>query len=80
MEVTWEIYTVSGRRVWRQRQQCSAGPQSMAWDGRDTVGDEIANGVYLYVLRGVVTVPGAGSGTGGDAREIRHTGQVVMMR
>jgi hypothetical protein len=50
----------------------TAGPQTLEWDGRDQTGDEIANGVYLYVLRG----HGAGSG----GRDIRQTGQLVIMR
>jgi hypothetical protein len=73
MEVTWDIYTVSGRRVRSLRRNfTSGGPQSLEWDGRDHIGDAIANGVYLYVLRG----HGAGSG----GRDIRETGQVVIMR
>jgi hypothetical protein len=72
MDLRWDIYTVSGRRVRSVRESFSAaGPAILQWDGRDGEGDEIANGVYLYVLRG--TMPGAG-------HEIRETGQVVIMR
>ncbi|MDY0110511.1 MAG: C25 family cysteine peptidase [Candidatus Krumholzibacteria bacterium] len=72
MDLRWDIYTVSGRRVRSLRDRyAAAGPAIIEWDGRDGQGDEIANGVYLYVLRG--TLAGAG-------HEIRQTGQVVIMR
>ncbi len=40
-------------------------------DGRDSEGDEVANGTYLYVLRGQVD---------GDSHGFRQTGQLVIMR
>jgi len=72
MDLRWDIYTVSGRRV-RSLQGSfgSAGPAILEWDGRDGEGDQIANGVYLFVLRG--TMAGAG-------HEFRETGQLVIMR
>jgi hypothetical protein len=72
MTVQWDIYTVSGRRI-RQLEDTftSAGPAILEWDGRDGEGDSIANGVYLYVLRGRLP---------GDDHELRETGQVVIMR
>ncbi len=72
MLVKWEIYTLSGRRIKSMQETLSAGPQLMPWDGRDDQGDEIANGTYLYVLRG--TVAGAGE------RDITETGKLVIMR
>jgi hypothetical protein len=73
MELTWDIYTVSGRRIRSLRRNFSeAGPHVLEWDGRDHVGDELANGVYLYVLRG--------RGAGGGGRDLRQTGQIVIMR
>jgi hypothetical protein len=80
MDVTWDIYTVAGRRIWQWRGRLAAGPQVLEWDGRDAVDDEIANGVYLYVLRGGLTDAGDGVSSEGDRREITHTGQVVIMR
>ena len=50
----------------------SGGPKILQWDGRDTEGDEIANGVYLYVLRG--SWPDNG---GHDAKQ---AGKLVIMR
>jgi len=72
MVVNWEIYTLSGRRIYSVENSFSAGPQIIHWDGRDDQKDEIANGTYLYVLRGVVT--------GGGDRDIIETGKLVIMR
>ncbi len=73
MEVQWEIYTLAGRRLKTLRQTFTqAGPRILAWDGRDTQGDEIANGTYLFVLRGL--------GGGSQGRDITKTGKLVIMR
>jgi hypothetical protein len=73
MRVRWDIYTVAGRRVRSlQGQFPTAGPGILEWDGRDAEGDEIANGTYLYVLRGL--------GAGGDGRDLTRTGKLVIMR
>ncbi|MFN2372136.1 MAG: hypothetical protein ABR506_13425, partial [Candidatus Krumholzibacteriia bacterium] len=73
MEVRWDIYTVAGRRIRSVHERLAgAGPGILAWDGRDAEGDEIANGTYLYVLRGL--------GAGGDGRDITRTGKLVIMR
>lgn len=53
-----DIFTVSGKRIRRletTRDGGAVGVNSYAeewifWDGRDASGDEIANGVYLYVV------------------------------
>ncbi|MBD3219979.1 glycosyl hydrolase [bacterium] len=46
--VAVEVYTVSGRRVWRtERGGVAAGPGSLFWDGRDQRGRPAAAGVYL---------------------------------
>ncbi len=73
MTVTWSLYTLSGHRVARHQEAFpTAGPQILHWDGRDDEGDALANGVYLYVLRG--------SWPGGDGHDIVVTGQLVMMK
>jgi hypothetical protein len=73
LTVTWTIYTVAGRAVWQTtRHYAEAGPQVLAWDGRDARGDEIANGVYLYVVRGSAA---------GDARHpVTVNGKIVLMK
>jgi hypothetical protein len=73
MEVQWEIYTTAGRRLKTIRQNfAQAGPRILEWDGRDDAGDEIANGTYLYVLRGY--------GGAEEGRDITNTGKLVIMR
>ncbi len=72
MDLQWDIYTVSGRCVRSIRTTIATpGPAVLDWDGRDGEGDNIANGAYLYVLRGRIE---------GDGHEIRETGQLVIMR
>jgi hypothetical protein len=73
MTVTWTLYTLAGHRVAGLRETyATAGPQILHWEGRDDQGDEIANGVYLYVLKG--NLPD------GDGHAITVTGQLVMMK
>ncbi len=75
MQVQWEIYTLSGRRIKTITEPFSqAGP----WDGRDSAGDEIANGTYLYVLRR--TWPEGHRPAGDKGRDITKTGKLVVMR
>jgi hypothetical protein len=49
--VTIRIYTVRGRLV-RELQYSSVGPGYMevVWDGRDSYGERVANGVYYYKM------------------------------
>ncbi len=73
MAVQWDIYTVAGRRIRSLREAFTeAGPRILEWDGRDAGGDEIANGTYLYVLRG--------TGAATDGHEITKTGKLVILR
>jgi hypothetical protein len=54
LEGTIDIFTVSGRRVRSLEIPYGArlpGRNAVFWDGRDTGGGEIANGVYMYVVR-----------------------------
>lgn len=73
MDVRWEIFTLAGRRIKTVAERFgSGGTKILNWDGRDNQGDEIANGTYLYVLRG--------RQVGGKEKEITKTGKLVMMR
>lgn len=73
MAVQWDIYTLAGSRLRTLREDFTeAGPRILEWDGRDAQGDEIANGTYLFVLRG--------TGATADGREITRTGKLVIMR
>ena len=57
-EVTLSIYASSGQLVRAYRQaHDSAGSYSIAWDGRNADGRQVASGVYLYrMLSAAVTV------------------------
>jgi hypothetical protein len=53
-DVEIRLFTLSGRRIWKSRSD-AVSPlrferEGIAWDGRDSDGDELANGVYLYKL------------------------------
>jgi flagellar hook assembly protein FlgD len=51
---TIDVFTVSGKRIARLEIPPGArspGQNAVFWDGRDSAGGEIANGVYLYVIR-----------------------------
>jgi hypothetical protein len=48
-QVTLDIFTVSGKRVRRIEETRDGGEVWVEWDGRDAVGDDLANGSYLYV-------------------------------
>ena len=49
-EARLAVFTVSGIRIWERRIDALEGFNSIYWDGRDSAGDRIANGTYLYVL------------------------------
>ena len=51
--VTVEIYDLAGRRVHTlvREQELAAGPQALAWDGRDEDGRGAASGIYLARVR-----------------------------
>ena len=49
-EARLAVFTVSGIRIWERRISALEGFNSIYWDGRDSAGDPIANGTYLYVL------------------------------
>jgi len=51
---TIDVFTVSGKRIAQLEIPPGArspGQNAVFWDGRDSAGGEIANGVYLYVIR-----------------------------
>jgi hypothetical protein len=53
-EGTIDIFTTSGRKVVRLYIPPSAtgpGENAVFWDGRDAAGDEVANGVYLFLVK-----------------------------
>jgi hypothetical protein len=42
------IYTVAGRKIFEAGLSTFAGYNQYRWDGRDSTGDRVANGTYLY--------------------------------
>lgn len=50
-DVRLDIFTVSGKKIRTIQETKPAGQAWIFWDGRDSVGDPIANGTYLYVAR-----------------------------
>jgi hypothetical protein len=55
------IYTVNGRLIKEIVSPAFIGGNSITWDGRDSDGDYVANGTYIYKL---ITTNGAESETG----------------
>ncbi len=43
-----QILTVAGRRVWDTQLDGKAGENYIPWNGRDSVGEKVAIGVYLF--------------------------------
>jgi flagellar hook assembly protein FlgD len=71
-ELTLRIYTVKGRKI----REIRSGPGSLQvgfnrvyWDGRDTQGDEVANGNYLYQVQ--ITGGGKSLTATGKAARVR---------
>jgi len=71
--VTIDIFTVGGRRIRRISDVGgTAGANEVYWNGRDSDGDELANGVYLYRIHAV------SDDYRGDKAEV--IGRAVIMR
>jgi len=50
-EARLEVFTVAGRKIFEDNMLTPyAGYNTYRWDGRDSAGDEIANGTYIYKL------------------------------
>ncbi|MBI1796083.1 MAG: hypothetical protein HYR74_03415 [Candidatus Eisenbacteria bacterium] len=48
-DVSLSVFTISGRLLYtRMEHGMGPGYHQWPWDGRDTVGDRVANGVYLF--------------------------------
>ena len=44
------VYTLAGRRVWREERVVAPGLQSLSWDGRDSGGNLVPPGIYIVKL------------------------------
>ena len=49
-DVLLRVYNVSGVEIWNAQLAAEEGFNSIYWEGRDFIGDQIANGTYIYVL------------------------------
>ncbi|MFH1313013.1 MAG: T9SS type A sorting domain-containing protein [Candidatus Eisenbacteria bacterium] len=50
-KVSLGVYTLTGRLVTELvNGYAEVGPQSVAWDGKDRFGQDVASGVYYYIL------------------------------
>ena len=49
-DVLLRVYNVSGVEIWNAELAAEEGFNSIYWEGRDFIGDRIANGTYIYVL------------------------------
>ncbi len=73
MHLRWDIYTLAGHCIRTIEADFEeAGRSQIEWNGRDDQSDEIANGTYLYVLRG--------RSASDPEHPFHHTGKLVLMR
>jgi len=49
-ELTLAIFTIAGRKIKEFRSPAVIGNNQIEWDGRDSDGDAVANGTYIYKL------------------------------
>ncbi len=47
---TLSIFNLRGQRVYHSSQNVQKGESSLSWDGRDTNGNQLSSGIYLYRL------------------------------
>jgi hypothetical protein len=73
-DVSLQIFTVSGRRIFHDDFAGAAGDNSYHWSGRDDGGGLIANGTYLFKLKA-----GARAGVAEGTTD-EFVGRVVKMR
>ena len=51
-DLNLDLYTLGGRRVWSYKQfNLVSGFHAIDWDGRDSFGKKIANGVYIFRIK-----------------------------
>jgi hypothetical protein len=49
-DVLLRVYNLSGVEIWNAELAAQEGFNSIYWEGKDFIGDSIANGTYIYVL------------------------------
>ena len=53
-KMTVQIYTISGRMIWREEVNANAGFVMIPWEGRDSDGKKVSNGVYYCKINSTV--------------------------
>ncbi len=76
VNVLIRIYTVSGRQVKALRAYGGLGQVQLPWDGRDSEGAELANGVYLFKVH---VNPRDELGESDASRKATAEGRVVVV-
>ncbi len=78
-EVTLKLFTLSGLEIWSlgNLPGTRGYHQGISWNGLDTDGDRIANGVYLIQLS---AGPASGSGETVDNNKATATGKLVVLK
>jgi hypothetical protein len=76
VNVLIRIYTVSGRQVKALRAFGGLGQVQLPWDGRDSEGYELANGVYFYRVH---VNPRGEDGESDAARKATADGRIVVV-
>ncbi len=71
-DVVLKIFTVGGRRVRTLRAPAVSGWGQLVWDGTDTAGDPVSNGVYIYKV--------TASSTANHAEKADFIGKAVVLR
>jgi hypothetical protein len=65
-KVSLGVYTLTGRLVTElMNGYAEVGPQSVAWDGKDRFGQDVASGVYYYIL---------------ETENASHAGKMIRLR
>jgi hypothetical protein len=75
--VSLSIFTMTGKEIYRTETICKSGFNRVKWDGRDSDGDRIANGIYFFLLHAKPT-GGSVSPAGSDGVEFR--GKIAIAR
>ncbi len=71
-DIVVKIYTVSGRHVRTLRAPGATGWSQVVWDGTDSSGDPVANGVYLYKV--------AAAAVASPSEKADFVGRAVVLR
>ncbi|MEI7641024.1 MAG: T9SS type A sorting domain-containing protein [bacterium] len=52
-DVTITIFTISGEKIWTKKEHQGIGRMRTEWPGKNTTGQEVASGVYMFSIQAV---------------------------